>query len=171
MFFEWKFCNPFEQFSFMIRIFFLAAIFFSLESFSQDITRNKLSDSNSVIIHKDPRLDLLVKKQAEINEEISRDARRTGKGFRLLIINTNIRSEAIAAKTKVYTYFPELKTYLIYQSPYFKLKVGNFKDRKDAEEYQKKINRYFPKGVFIMTDIIEVKPEKDKDQTGNNLLP
>ncbi len=118
-------------------------------------------DSNSVIEHKDPRLDLLIKKQATINEETSHDSRKTDKGFRLMIISTNNREEALAAKTKIYSNFPELKAYLWYQSPYFRLKAGNFKDIKDAESYQKKLNRYFPKGVFIMKDIIEVKPSKN----------
>jgi len=117
-------------------------------------------DSNTVIVHKDPRLDSLVKKQATINEVTSRDGRKTDKGFRLMIISTNNREEAYAAKTKVYTFFPELKAYMWYQSPYFRLKAGNFKDKKDAESYQKKLNRYFPKGVFIMKDIIEVKASK-----------
>jgi hypothetical protein len=129
-----------------------------------DTTTIKPVDSNTVIVHKDPRLDLLVKKQAFINEVTSREGRRTDKGFRLMIISTNSRDEAIAAKTKVYTYFPELKAYLWYQSPYFRVKAGNFKDRKDAEAFQKRMNSYFPKGVFIMKDIIEVKPEKSEEQ-------
>ena len=130
---------------------------------SQDSTFSQVMDSNVVIVHKDPRIDLLIKKQAQINEETSRDSRRNMKGFRLMIINTNKRDEAIAAKTKVYTYFPELKAYLLYQTPYFKLKVGNFKDSKEAEAYQKRMNVYFPKGVFVMNDIIEVKPAKYND--------
>jgi len=109
-------------------------------------------------------LDMLIRKQVEINEETSRDARRIAKGFRLLVVNTTKRDDAIAAKTRVYTYFPELKPYLIYQSPYFKLKAGNFKERKDAEGYQKKLNAFFPSGVFIMNDVIEVKPDKDADE-------
>ena len=117
-------------------------------------------DSNTVIVHKDPRLDMLVMKQATINEETSIENRKTDKGFRLMIISTNNREEALAAKTKIYSYFPELKAYLWYQSPYFRVKAGNFKDRKDAEAYQKKLNRFFPKGVFIMKDIIEVKSAK-----------
>ena len=132
-------------------------------SFSQDSTWKKTIDSNSVIVHKDPRLDLLVKKQAYVNEVTSRDGRRTDKGFRLMIISTNSRDEAVAAKTKVYTYFPDLKAYMWYQSPYFRVKAGNFKDRKDAEAYQRRMNTYFPKGVFIMKDVIEVKPGKDNE--------
>lgn len=132
----------------------------SLVSFSQDTLMKQAVDTNSVIVHKDPRVDLLVKKQAAINEATGRESKRTDKGYRLMIISTNNRDEAMAAKTKIYTYFPELKAYLWYQSPYFRVKAGNFKDRKDAESYQKRMNTYFPKGVFIMKDIIEVKPSK-----------
>ncbi|HMK26330.1 MAG TPA: SPOR domain-containing protein [Chitinophagaceae bacterium] len=143
-------------------IFTIAAfIFVATCSAQKDTALITAVDSNTVIIHKDSRLDLLVKTQATINEVTSRDSRKTDKGFRLMVISTNNREEALAAKTKIYTYFPELKAYLWYQSPYFRVKAGNFKDQKDAESYQKRMNIYFPKGVFIMKDIIEVKPAKN----------
>ena len=121
-------------------------------------------DSSSVVIHKDPRLDVLVKKQAEVNAAIKKANARTARGYRLLVANTNKRDEAMAAKTKIYSNFPELKSYLVYQSPYFKLKAGNFKTREEAQQYQKLLSVYFPKGVFIMNDMIEVTPEKDKEE-------
>jgi len=111
---------------------------------------------------------MLVKKQAEINEETTRNARKIARGYRLLVINTNKRDEAIGAKSKLYQYFPELKSYLYYQTPYFKVKAGNFKEKKDAEDYQKKLNKVFQKGVFIMSDLIEVKPEKEIEDVGKN---
>lgn len=145
----------------MKQILTLALILFTVNSFAQtDTTGTGTEDSTAVVVHKDPRLDMLVKKQAEINEITSRDGRKTDKGFRILIISTNNREEALTAKTKVYTYFPELKAYLWYQSPYFRVKAGNFKDRKDAEAYQRRMSTYFPKGVFIMKDVIEVKKGK-----------
>jgi hypothetical protein len=127
-----------------------------------DSTGRSSTDSNSLIIHKDPRLDMLIQKQVAINEH-SRDSKKTDKGFRLMIISTVKRDEALSAKSKVYTYFPELKAYLWYQSPYFRVKAGNFKDRKDAEAYQKRLNTYFPNGVFIMPDVIEVKLSKNNE--------
>lgn len=149
---------------------FISVFLYSFCSYSQSLPSTggdsywkKNSDSNSVIVHKDPRLDLLIKKQIQINEETSRDTRRIGKGYRLLVINTSKRDEAIEAKSKVYTHFPELKSYLIYQSPYFKLKVGNFKEKKDAEDYQHKLKKIFPRGVFIMNDVIEIKLEIEKE--------
>lgn len=116
--------------------------------------------TSSIVIHKDPRLDLLVKKQSQINEVTTRDARRIMPGYRLQVINTSDRDAAIAAKTKIYQLFPELKAYLIYQSPYFRLRVGNFKDRSEAEDYRKSLSGEFPNSVFIVRDTIEVKPEK-----------
>lgn len=135
----------------------------SCSGFSQTI-----SDTSSVVVHKDPRLDMLVKKQVEINEETTRNARKIARGYRLLVINTNKRDEAIGAKSKLYQYFPELKSYLYYQTPYFKVKAGNFKEKKEAEDYQKKLNKVFQKGVFIMSDLIEVKPEKEIEDVGKN---
>ena len=143
-------------------------MFISFNLFAQDTSWRKQIDTNSVIVHKDPRIDLLVKKQIQINEETSRDARRISKGYRLLVINTSKRDEATAAKTKVYTFFPELKSYLLYQAPYFKLKVGNFKDRKEAEDYRERLQKYFPKGVFIMNDTIELKLDKEAEAVSRN---
>lgn len=146
---------------------FILAVFcilFSCAAFSQsDSLDRHMADSNAVIVHKDPRIDLLVKKQIAINDITTREGRKTDKGFRLMIISTTKRDEALSAKTKILTFFPELKAYLWYQSPYFRLKAGNFKDRKEAESYQKRLNIYFPNGVFIMNDVIEVKPAKAED--------
>jgi hypothetical protein len=124
---------------------------------SQDSLFISKNDSSYVSIIKDNRIDGLIKRQMQVNEETSRNARRIEKGFRLLVISTTLRHEALAAKTKVYSYFPELKAYLFHQSPYYKVKAGNFKDRKDAELYQRRLELLFPKGVFIINDLIEVK--------------
>jgi SPOR domain len=116
--------------------------------------------TSSIVIHKDPRIDLLVKKQIEVNEETTRNARRFVSGFRIQVINTSDRNAAIAAKTKIYKLFPELKAYLLYQSPYFRLRVGNFKDQEEAEGYRKALSKEFPNSVFLVRDTVEVKLDK-----------
>jgi hypothetical protein len=126
---------------------------FSVPVWAQD-------DSGKVVVHKDPRIDLLVKKQIEINESTTRDARRFVQGYRILVLNTNDRNKAMNAKTKIYQEFPELKAYLMWQAPFYKLKVGNFKDRKEAEEYLENMKRIFTTGVYIVRDVIEVNPDK-----------
>jgi hypothetical protein len=141
--------------SLFIALFFVPIIVGKLAA--QDSLFITKKDTTSVSIVKDSRIDLLIKKQIQVNEETSRNARRQEKGFRLLVISTTLRDEALAAKIKVYSYFPELKAYLFHQSPYYKVKAGNFKDRKEAELYQRRLELLFPKGVFIINDIIEVK--------------
>ena len=118
------------------------------------------TDTNSVVVYKDPRIDMLVKKQVDINEEATRDSRRTAQGFRILVINSNDRKKVFAAKAKIYQLYPDLKPYLLYQAPFYKLKVGNFKTREEAQEYIETLQHDFPTGLFIMRDIIEVKPER-----------
>ena len=137
-------------------------------AFSQENTTSiPPNQTTAVIVYKDPRIDILVKKQSSINTAVKKASARSMRGYRLMIINTNKRNEAIDAKTKIYTYFPELKAYLSYQSPYFKLKAGNFKTRDEAEKYRKMMTTMFPKGVFILNDIIEIKPEKEKEELEN----
>ena len=128
-------------------------VFISLSSLAQ-------TDSNSVVVHKDPRIELLVKKQIEINEVTTRNSRRSAQGYRIQVISTNNRTKAMEAKTRMYQRFPELKTYLMYQSPFFRLKVGNFVEREEAESYLQEILQLFPTGVYVVRDVIEVKPEK-----------
>ncbi|HZG25297.1 MAG TPA: SPOR domain-containing protein [Chitinophagaceae bacterium] len=119
------------------------------------------TDSGIVNVYKDPRVNMLVKKQAQINEETTRNNRRSMPGFRLQVLNTTDRKNAIEAKTKIYQLYPELRVYLQYQSPYYRLKAGNFKTRQEAEEYQESLAREFKNSVFIVRDIIEVKPEAE----------
>ena len=127
-------------------------LFISLQVFSQD--------SSAVVVHKDPRIDILVKKQIEINEFNTRNSRRYVPGYRILVINTNDRNKAMDAKTKMVREFPDLRSYLSYQSPFYKLKVGDFKERSEAEVYLPDIQRLFSSGVYVVRDIIEVNPDK-----------
>ncbi len=139
-------------------LFLLLSLFVSFFSYAQNDT------TQSVVVHKDPRIDLLVKKQANINTATKNSYARNMRGYRIMVVNTNKREDAITAKTKVYTYFPELKAYLIYQAPFFRLKAGNFKTRDEADKYRKQMGPLFPKGVFIINDTIEVKGEKVEDE-------
>lgn len=116
-------------------------------------------DTGSVVVHKDPRIDLLIHKQAEINEATTRDSRRTMPGFRIQVINSPDRSKVFAMKTKVYEQYPDLKVYLMYQPPNYKLKVGNFKTQEEAEDFQKQLSGLFPTGLYVVRDVIEVKPD------------
>lgn len=136
----------------MKRLLFILVVLIAVKASAQ-------TDTGSVIVNKDPRIDLLIKKQVQINEETTRNSRRSGPGFRIQVMNTTDRNKAITAKTKLYQSYPELKPYIIYQSPYYRLKVGNFKTHADAEEYLPSLSRDFPGTTFIVKDTIEKDPD------------
>jgi len=117
----------------------------------------KQADSGGVVVVKDPRIDQLVRKQIAINEETTRESRRNVPGFRIQVINSPDRSKVFVAKGKIYQEFPDMKPYLMYQAPNYKLKVGNFKTQEEAEDAVKQLSRLFPSGLYIIRDIIEIK--------------
>jgi hypothetical protein len=122
---------------------------------------NKLfAQTDSIIVHKDPRVDILIKKQIQINEVTTRDSRRSMSGFRIQVIASNDRNKVFSAKAKIYQEYPELKPYIIYLSPNYKLKVGNFKTEEEAQPYFDKLSRLYTTGVYIIHDMIEVKPDQ-----------
>ena len=54
----------------------------------------------NVFVVKDSRLDLLVKKKAEINKKAA-DARKPTKGYRIQVLNTTDRTQALTIKSKL----------------------------------------------------------------------
>ena len=143
----------------MKQVVFLLIVFsFFLTGFSQTTSTDTLA--NGIQVTKDARFVALVKKQFEINERANK--LKDNKGFRIMVLNTNNRGEALKAKSTLLQNFPEQKPYLAYQPPYFKLKFGDFKTKEEATDYQKKLKPYFPKtGLFVIPDKIEVKLDKD----------
>ncbi|HUB59115.1 MAG TPA: SPOR domain-containing protein [Puia sp.] len=111
----------------------------------------------TVTVDKDPRIDQLVKKQIEINEVTTRESRRFVPGFRIQVMNSPDRAKVFAAKARVFEQFPDWKPYLLYQSPNYKLRVGDFKTQDEAEDAMKQLSKLFPSGLYVIPDIIELK--------------
>ena len=64
------------------------------------------TDTTAVVIHKDARIDALIKKQIDINEETTRDSRRTASGYRILVMNSNDRKKVFDAKARIHQVYP-----------------------------------------------------------------
>lgn len=116
-----------------------------------------IASIGAVKVVKDSRLDLLVKKQIYINTL----AIRNQQGFRVQVISTNKRTEANDIKARVMQLYPDYRTYLDYQAPYFKVRIGDFKTREEATDLREKISNSFPGGIFVVPAIINLSPEKE----------
>ena len=120
--------------------------------------------SHSVYVVKDSRFDLLTKKKAEINKK-SADSKKPNKGYRIQVLNTTDRNQALNTKSRLLTIYPEHKTYLMYQAPYFKIRIGNFVEKSEADDLKKELARMFPTGVFVIPSDIEYKAPPEKEDT------
>jgi len=120
--------------------------------------------NDTIIIRKDARIDVLVAKQIAVNKRLSMmTSAGLYKGYRIQIISTNNRDAANKAKNDVLTLFTDQKAYLTYQSPYFKVRVGNFLKKEDAEKFRTQLNKYFPQGVYVVEDAIEYTMKEDDE--------
>lgn len=137
----------------------LLSLFFSLHSFAQVEDTTVI---NKVVIYQDYRLAILAKKEADINTAILKAEARIGKGFRLMILNTNDREYAMKIRGELLQKYPEQRTYMWFANPYIKIKFGNFKTKEEADPYKKQISNLLNgAAIYYLPETIEVKPDKD----------
>ncbi len=118
-----------------------------------------------VVVHKDFRLDILGRKEAELNALATKQSERSAMGYRLQILSTNDRDMAMKTRTQLLQKFPEQKVYMMYQAPYVKLKFGNFRSKQDAEPYKSQISRMLGgSSIYTLSERIEVKPDKENKE-------
>jgi len=117
----------------------------------------------SAFVTRDPRVDVLVDKQIELNGEAIKGRTITTQGFRLLMVTTNKRDVALELKSRLMKNYPDQKSYLYYQSPNFKVQFGNYKTYKDADKSKSEMEVLFGKDMIIVPSKIEIRADKELD--------
>lgn len=84
-------------------------------------------------------------------------------GFRVQVFSDNntrtAKNEARAKARQVSARFPHLSTYVRYTSPYWRLKVGDFRTRQEADEAAEQLRKAFPafsKEIRVVRDRINL---------------
>ena len=121
--------------------------------------------TGTIVVNKDPRLDILAKKEYEFNTL----GMKSAKGFRLLVLSSNDREKVMSVRAKLLQQFPDQKVYMTFQAPFIKLKFGNFVEKAEAEKFRDQLSktRIVTTNVYIVPEIVEVKPDKiikEKDE-------
>ncbi len=102
---------------------------------------------------------LLVNKQVDAildTISIQNRALRFAVGYRIQIYAGNLRTEADDAKLFVYQNYPELLPYIAFTSPTYRVKVGDFMNKLDAERYLQQVRQQFSSAI-ILQDKIDLK--------------
>ena len=124
----------------------------------------KAQQEGSVIIHQSPAINNLLKKHIQVNEYHPWVA-----GYRVQLYSisgVNSRDKANMFKAEFLLKYPEAQVYIVYHSPYYKVRVGDFRTKIEALAYLQTLNKDYPSG-FVVVDKIKFKPEdEDAEKEG-----
>ena len=99
--------------------------------------------NSQISIEADPRIDSLMTQQTKINKSLDGVS-----GFRIQIKNTTTQKDANELRARFSRDFPELKSYLRYSAPYYKIRIGDYltklETQKDLIAIKKKYRGAYP---------------------------
>ncbi|MEE4176133.1 MAG: SPOR domain-containing protein [Bacteroides sp.] len=137
-----------------MKIFFLLfSLFWVLNGWAQPVVEpEENSQQLQLDIRQDARIDQLLEAYKEV---VSRERGFTG--YRVQIYadagnQSKLRTQR--RKAEFDTKYPGVESYIIYDAPDFKLRVGNFRTRLDARRFLEKIARDY-ESAYIVVDRIE----------------
>jgi hypothetical protein len=112
--------------------------------------------SKSEIVQ-DDRVDILVNKHIRINQVVN-----TMDGYRIQLFSdsgNNSKTKAQAVHDEFVLKFPNLGVYLTFKSPNYKVRIGDFRSKLDAQRFQTELAADYP-NAFIIADQINL-PKTD----------
>jgi len=107
-------------------------------------------EEEGLVIIKDDKIESLVKKRATTkptHKVVSSE------GFRLQLIYSTKKDDVNKERIKFIKKFPKIETYVQYDAPLFFLRVGDFKEKEDAEKFSKDILKNYPEHFIFKTSI------------------
>ena len=137
------------------KIFFSLALllFYSIcSTFAQELTTS--NPDSTIILTRDARFDELVNKHKEQNS-----VNQSMHGFRIQIYFGGVRQKASEVKLDFNSRYPDIPAYLSYQQPNFKVRVGDYRNRYEAQNFLKEIEGLYPT-FFIVPDEVKLPPLK-----------
>lgn len=119
------------------------------------ITSHIQASGNITIVQPSALDSLLVRPEvsAQTNEETAEDigssvAPSTRSGYRVQVFDDNnprtARAEAEKRRSQVISLYPDMSVYVTFDSPYWRVKVGDFRTRAEAEATMADLKHAFP---------------------------
>jgi hypothetical protein len=134
---------------------FFAVSFLPSLSFAQ--TRGKVE------VVKDPLIDTLIARRPTLNKAILNIGEETVYGYRVQIFFGSSRQAAYDAQEKFRQEFPDLRTYVSYTEPNFKVQAGDFRTRLEAEKLRNELTQTFTTLFIISGKINPPKADTSND--------
>ncbi len=101
--------------------------------------------------------------ETELKEKIQRPINGRMAGFRVQVFSDNnartAQNEARSKQRTISARFPQFQTYVMYTSPYWRLKVGDFRTQQEANNAADELRKAFPaysKEIRVVRDRVNI---------------
>lgn len=136
-------------------VFYIVIIFFSFKSYCQPKIFLSLNENKAgwgkVTIKQEPRIEAVIAKHIDLNQKA-----KGFPGYRVQVYfgsGSDAKSIANKIRNNLNNEFTNYDSYLVYEAPYFKVRVGDFRNRNEAFKAFKIIQANYPQ-AFIVDDLI-----------------
>ena len=119
-----------------------------------------------VEVVKDSRIDSIIAHRLIASKSpLGKIGNSSGYGYRVQFFISPNRNDIYAKQAAFNEMYPDLRTYIIYQEPNYKLKAGDFRTRLEAQKLMRDIRPQFPT-LFIISEKINL-PKLDPADVKN----
>ncbi|WP_372776289.1 hypothetical protein [Mangrovibacterium sp.] len=133
-------------------------VLIQLSVFAQEMPYNPAGTSagenilNRINVQQDARVDSLLKIHVEMNKRSQGvDGYRVEIFFKSGVV---ARESAMKVRTEFLRVYPDIPAYMTFQSPNFKIRVGDCRTKSDALIVKERIIKNYP-NAFIVSDLIQ----------------
>lgn len=136
----------------------LTTLFFLLSFIFQFSILNSIQAQVRIV--GDVAVTKMVEKHVQLNSMV-----KTIPGYRVQIASfsgTNSKTSAFDLRDNFALEYPEVQAYIVFDQPYFKVKVGDFRTRLEAYAFLQKIKDTY-KGIIIKDNINPEPPVQQAD--------
>lgn len=123
------------------------AILFSLFLMISMISTNLMAQDNGMR-KTDSLANALVDRHKKVNA-----AKMSMPGYRVQVYFGSERSKAQEIRTDFLQAYPEITAYMVYHQPYFKVRVGDFRTRLEAQGFLKKLGDRYTTAFIVQDDV------------------
>jgi hypothetical protein len=113
-------------------------------------------EKGKVLVTKDPQIDSLIARRLELNRAGITGNNVTLSGFRVQIFSGLDRQVAYSEQAKFKARYPAISAYISYTQPNYRLRVGDFRTRLEAEKLMNELKKYYT-SMFIFSEMIILK--------------
>lgn len=117
--------------------------------------------AGEVFMYQDARIDTLFSRRLAANKKVDGI-----EGYRIQIYRGSgrrARDEANERKARFLSKFPDAEVYIEFDAPNFKVKVGDFRSRRDGFAFLMEVQELFPY-AYMVPDIITYPKLEAKDE-------